>query len=79
MQYVEKCHFVECGVVYVSKCSCEKLSNQFECNVYGTMSVKACYNTLLGIYKIYGFLCEQESFEKKNRTDAQAVFSDAAM
>ena len=34
-------------MVFVSKCSCEKLLSQFEYNVYVTMSVKACYNSLL--------------------------------
>ena len=40
-------------MIFVSKCSCEKLSSQFEYNVYGTMSVKACYNTLLSINRCH--------------------------
>ena len=43
MQSVEWCHSVERGVVFVSKCSCEKLSSQFVFNVSGIMSANACF------------------------------------
>ena len=86
VQYVGWCLSVACGVVFVSKCSCEKPSSKFAFNVYGTMSVKADCNTLWPYKQVvsrgrgHKAMCKdcanQTQFSGTDAADAEEIFSN---